>query len=167
MKEFDETWLTRLNATHSGGVFCKAAILVVDPMTTLRFADTQHGITFAGDDYQPLPMQWQGQEQSSEQKLPSVRVTVPNANGVVGAYLETVDLSGNDCTLQILHLDLLDDVSAVDQVVLQCMSVDWNEMAATLTLGINLALSEQLPRHVVTRAQFPGVPDSLRRASIL
>jgi len=167
MKFFEDSWLEKLNAQHSGGVFVKAAVLVVDPMTTLRFADTQHGITFAGDDYQPLPMQWQGQEQSSEQKLPSVRVTVPNANGVVGAYLETVDLSGNDCTLQILHLDLLDDVTAVDQVALQVMACDWNETAATLTLGINLALSEQLPRHVVTRAQFPGVPDSLRRASIL
>lgn len=167
MKTFSNNWIARLNAQHSGGVFIKAAILVVDGSTTKYYADVHDAITFDGNQYSPLPMVWEGEAQAASMELPSVRVTVPNVDGAVGAFVETTNVLGNDVTLQILHLDLLSVVTDVDKVTLQVMLIEWNGEMATFTLGINLALDQQLPKHVITRSEFPGVPDQFRRASIL
>lgn len=167
MKTFSSNWIAKLNAQHSGGVFVKAAILVVDGSTTKYYADAHDNITFDGQTYTPLSMAWEGEGQNAAMELPSVRVTVPNADGAVGAFLETKDLLGNDVTLQILHLDLLGVATDVEKVKLQIMMIESTWEIATFTLGLNLALDQQLPKHVITRAEFPGVPDQYRRASIL
>lgn len=164
---FSDEWIARLNATSGGGVFAKAVILVVSPSETLYFADTQESIDFNGETYQPMPMTWEAVGQNSQLALPSIRVTVPNVTGVIGSYLEVTNLLGADVTLQLLHLELLGTVTDVDTVRLQLMLYEWNELAATFTLGLNLGLTESLPRHVMTRAEYGGIPDSFRRASIL
>lgn len=167
MKIFSDDWLSRLNAKHSGGVFVKAAILSITDVLTGYYADTQRAITFDGNAYSPMPMSWQGTEQNSGMQLPSVQVVIPTIDGQVGTFLENNDLRGRDVTLQLLHLDLLSMVTDVDKVRLQVMMVEWDWQVATFTLSLNLGLQEQLPRHVITKAEFPGVPDSYRRASIL
>jgi hypothetical protein len=167
VKIFSDEWVARLNAQHGGGVFFKAAIVTVDDLTTNYYADVHDPVTFNSNLYLPLPMAWEGNEQTAQMSLPSIRVTVPNISGAVGAYLETTSLLGRDVTLQLLHQDLLSVVTDVDTVQLQVMMVEWGEQAAVFTLGLNLALTEQLPRGVVTRAEFPATPDTLRRASIL
>jgi hypothetical protein len=168
MKTFSDEWINRLNSTHSGGLFFKAAVLEVDDDTTLYFSDTQDPITFDGNVYTPLQMVWAGQETSAEMPLPSVKVTVPDINGAVGAFLETTSLNGRDVTLQLLHRDLLSVVTDVDTVQLQVMLIELKpQEAAVFTLGLNLALSDQLPKSVMTRAEYPGIPDAMRRASIL
>lgn len=167
MKAFNADWITRLNAQHSGGLFFLAAVLVVGPGDTRRYADTQRPIVFDGQTYTPLPLRVEGMGQSSQQSLPTVKLTVPNITGEVGEFLETTDILGHDVTLQILHLDLLGDVTNQDSIRLQVLAVPWNDQAATFQLGLNLALSEQLPRHLISAREFSGVPEGLRRASIL
>jgi hypothetical protein len=168
MKTFlSSDYIARLNARHFGGVFFKAAVIVVDGFTTLYFADLNETVTFDGHTYERLAMRWEGNSQTSQGSLPTVSVTVSNVNGRVGTYLEQQILIGCDVTLQLLHLDLLATVTDQDAVKLQVMAVQWNRQQAVFTLGVNLALQEMLPRHVITASEFPGVPDSLRRGSIL
>jgi len=167
MKNFGPQWIDRLNRQNSGGIFFLAAILEVGPGDTRRYADTQRQITFNGQNYIPLPLRVEGMGQSSQQTLPTVKLTVPNITGEVGEFLETTDILGHDVTLQILHLDLLGDVTNQDSIRLQVLAVPWNDQAATFQLGLNLALTEQLPRHLISAREFAGVPEGLRRASIL
>jgi len=168
MKTFlSSDYIARLNARHAGGVFFKAAVIVVDGSTTLYVADINESITFDGHAYERLAMRWEGNAQTSQGSLPTVSVTVSNVTGRVGTYLEQQILIGCDVTLQLLHLDLLATVTDQDAVKLQVMAVQWNRQQAVFTLGVNLALQEMLPRFVITAAEFPGVPDSLRRGSVL
>lgn len=167
MKNFSADWLARLNAQHSGGIFFLAAVLTVGPEDIRRYADVQRTIEFDGESYLPLPMRLEGLGQSAQQSLPAVRVTVAAVTGEVEAFLATTDILGHDVVLQILHLDLLDDVQMQDSIALQVMAAEWNHLTATFTLGINLALSDLLPRHVLTADFAPGVPEGYRRASVL
>ena len=167
MKLFSDDYIARLNAQHSGGVFVKAAVLTVAPGDLRYYADTQHTIVFDGQTYQPLAMAWGNMGQSGQMALPNVQVTVPNVTGIVGAFLETTSLLGNDVILHLLHLDLLGIVTDADNTRLQIMMVEWDRERAIFTLGLNVALTDNLPRAVITRAEFPGVPDAMRRASIL
>lgn len=167
MKAFSNEWIAALNARHTGGVFFRAAIVQLSQDVTGYFADVTDPIIFDGQTYTPLPMVWDGVGQNSQRSLPRLSITVPNVDGQIGAFLETASVIGNDVTLQLLHLDLLADVSNVDAATLQIVAVEWTDSQATFTLGLNLALTENLPRHVVTRGIFPGTPDTFRRASIL
>jgi hypothetical protein len=58
-------------------------------------------------------------------------------------------------------------VTDQDSLRLQVLAVQWNRQQAVFTLGFNLALQELLPRYVITAKEFPGVPEGLRRGSIL
>lgn len=142
-------------------------MLVVDDTTTQYYADTQDALTFDGQEYTPLPMQWQGVGQNSQRDLPRITVTVPNVDGQVGAFLETTSLLGRQVTLQLLHADLLATVTDVDRQRLQIVLVEWTDTQAVFTCGLSLGLTAQSPRRVVTRLEYPGVPDNIRRASIL
>lgn len=164
---FSDAYLARLNAHYNGGVLLRAAVLSIDDMTTGYYVDAHDPVTFNGNEYIPIPMRWQGIGQNSQRDLPRVSVTVSNVDGQVGAFLETTSLLGRDVTIQLLHADLLATVTDVDSIRLQILLVEWTDMQATFTAGLNLALTEQIPRRVVTRAEFPGTPDDLRRASIL
>lgn len=168
MKTFTADWIAHLNATHSGGVFFLAAVLTVtDPGDIRYYADTQRAIIFDGNTYNPLPMTVSGLGLTSQQSLPAVRLTTTNIAGNVGAFLETTDILGHDVEVKILHLDLLGNVSNQDSVHLQVLAVEWDDTRATFSLGLHIALQDLLPRHVITAEEFPGVPEGLRRASIL
>lgn len=167
MKQFSDEFIARLNATHSGGVFVKAAIVDLGQLSPRYFADVQGPLTFAGHTYTPLPMQWRGRQASSSMSLSTVQVTVPDITGEIDTFLQGSSLLGNDMTLQLLHRDLLAVVSNVDALRMQVMNYTWNWTQATFTLGHNIGLSEQIPRFVVSKKIFPGTKNLFRRASIL
>ena len=169
MKNFSSGFIDRLNAQESGGVFLKAAILTetTSPLVKKYFVDFERTITFDGNAYTPLPMRWEGSDMGAGMALPTVNVTVPNIGGEVINYLEGTDLLGNEVVLQIFHLDLLGTPTDVDKQTLYVMTIQGNLETAVFRLGLNMALGEMLPRHVITRKEFPGVPDDIRWASIL
>lgn len=167
MKSFSSSWIEHLNSTSDQGVFVKIAQVTL-PTTTLYLADTQAPLTFNGQVYQPRAMTWEGWEQTSQQSLPTIQVTVTDIDGVVGDFLERTNVLGLDVVLGIVHEDLLGTVTDVESVRLSIMAVDWQPgVSSTFHVGLDLALSELLPKGIITASEFPGVPESLRRASIL
>jgi hypothetical protein len=166
MKQFAAEWIRQLNAQHSGGVFFLAAVLAF-PGDTRYVADVQHPIVFNGNTYTPLPLQLEGVEQTTQQTLPTVRLRTANVHGIIGQFLETTSILGVDVTVQLLHLDLLGAVANQDSLQLQIMAAEWDDQVATVHLGLNLGLQETLPRHLITAAEFPGVPEGYRRGSVL
>lgn len=167
MKLFDASWIAALNAQHDGGTFFAAVAVDLDGVTTVRLANTPDAIVFDGQTFLPRPLTFSGLGQSSDRELPRVSVTLANVDGVIGAFLETTSLLGRLVTLYIFHEDLLGDVANTDTATLEIVLIEWTDEAAVFTCGLNLGLSESLPKNVITRSQFPGVPDSFRRASIL
>src|SRR5262245_47536340 len=123
MQTFSSEFVDHLNRQHSGGLFFKAATLVLSDTTRYYYADTQEPVVFEGHTYQPLPMQWEGLGQSNQMSLEPLRVTIDARNlpaaagfiptGEAGAddqvsdLLETTSLRGKTVILQILHHDLL------------------------------------------------------------
>lgn len=135
------------------------------------FVSHEESIIYQGNTYQPLPMFWGETSVSQAMNLPTVDVAVPNIDGQVADYLQHVDLSGRDVTLLLLHSHLLGD-SAVHQLKFQVLiatleNIGGDDEMAHFMLGINTGLDDFLPRHVITRTEFPGVPDDVRRASVL
>jgi len=167
VKTFTNDWLVRLNATHSGGVFFLAVELHVDTGDVRYYANTQRAIVFDGNTYQPVFLAISGLGQTSQQTLPAVQLTTTNVTGQLGQFLETTDVLGRDVILRILHLDLLNTVTNQDSIQLQILAAEWDEERATFALGLNIGLQELLPRHIITADFAPGVPEGLRRASIL
>lgn len=164
---FSSDYIRNLNALSQGGVFCLAAIVSVAPGDVRYLADVQDPFTFNGHLYSPRPMSFEGWGQTSQQSLPTLKVTVADVDGAVDAFLQTTSIIGHDVTLQILHLDLLGTATDQDSIRLNVMLVEWTWMAAVFTLGLNLGLAESIPRHVMGKAQYPGMADQFRRASIL
>jgi len=167
VKSFSSAWIDRLNRQSNAGVFVKAIVLSESASVTKYWVDAQRPIVFNANTYNPLPMAWEGVEVSSRMGLPTIKVTVPNLGGEVIDYLEGVDILGRAVTLQILHLDLLGDVSAVDAVTLSVMAIDGNLEAVTFTLGLDLNLNDPVPRGVITHQEFPAIPRNIRRATVL
>lgn len=177
-KTFTEAFITRLNAKHSGGTFVKALILTESNTGPVKryFVDHPRDVVFAGNTYKPLPMSWTGMDASRRLDLPAVRVTVPNFGAQIevtagvfrGAvdYVETIDCLENDVVLQILHLDLLADTSAKDEFLFTLQSVDSDDRAAVFTLGLSLGLKDLLPREIMTKEEFPGIPDTVERMAL-
>lgn len=168
MKEWLSTaYIDALNRLHSGGVFVKAAVVDIAPGTLLYFADAQAPFTFQGHLYTPLPMRWEGMGQTSQQTLPAITVTVANVDGQIGTYLEANIVFGRGARLQLLHLDLLGTSTDVDSVALNILACEWTWETAAFHLGLDIGLQEVLPRGLTTAEEMPGVPEGLRRASIL
>lgn len=166
MKSFDSGFLARLNAQYNAGVFLEALKLTESPSVTKYFVNAQRSIVFQGQTYTPLSMQWEGVELSATMALPSVRVTVPSIMGEVEDYLELTDITGQSVVLQIFHLDLLGVANAVDEVALEVMAIQGRPLeSVTFHLGLDLTLTQQLPRHLISSEEFPGIPDTLRLAA--
>lgn len=178
LSHFSDAFISRLNAQYGAGVFFSAATLVLDDTTRYYYANVPDPIVFDGHTYQPLPMQWEGLQQSSQMQLDTIRVTVSQrardartgeagADDQVSQLLETTSLRGKTVILQILHHDLLTDMSAQYRTQRVIVTVEWSMMQGVFTLALDVGLNIYLPRRIMTRAEFPGIPDALRRASIL
>jgi hypothetical protein len=135
--------------------------------TTLYFADVQTPFTFENHAYQPLLLRFDGLSQASQQQLPAVSVTAPNIDGQLGAWLEVHDVCGLIIILYLFHLDAIGQATEADRVRLSILAAEWDWLQATLHCGLDLGLSEVLPRTLYNALEEPGSPEGLRRASIL
>jgi hypothetical protein len=178
MKAFSDEFVRKLNARSEAGTFLKAIEVTEDADTPIirRYVDFEREITYGGNTYKRLPMAWSGLEIQPGMQLPTMDVTVPSVpmereDGEihsVSEWIELLDLLEHDVRLLILHLDLLDDSTAKDQVLLQIQTVqdDPAAGACVIRLGLNLDLTDMLPRGVITKAEFPGIPDDRVRIQI-
>jgi hypothetical protein len=166
LKHLSSSIISALNALGGGGVFAVAAVVTIAPGTTLYLADVQEPFVLAGHTYEPVPMRWEGMEQTSQQGLPAVTITVANIQGQIGAYLEEHDLFGQPITLQIVHLDRMGLVTEADTLRLLMLTAEWDWTMAAVHCGLDYGLNEVLPRTLYSAEGEPGVPE-LRRASIL
>jgi hypothetical protein len=172
VKQFSDAYIAKLNegARQRGGLFVKtmAVFEAIDGSVIHFVAAAQRSFVHLGNTYHPLPMAWEGLELSNQLQLPVVRVTVPSLDGTINDYLEEVDLLGHPVVLRILYLDAQQDlITDTDDVTLQLMALEGSFETIVLTLGLDLSLKESLPRHVMTRNEFPAIPDNIRRATIL
>ncbi len=168
MKTFSSEFLAQLNARLEAGTFLKAIEVSEDDDTTRYFVDFERAITYAGHEYLPLPMTWSGFEVERNMALPTMTIAVPSLDGTVIAWVEDLNVLERDVTLLILHLDQLGDSQAKDTLTLQIQGVqdDPGEGLCVFTLGLNLGLSDQLPRGLIMKADFPGIPDDRVRIQI-
>jgi hypothetical protein len=147
-------------------VWLKAAVIVHD-LGTDYWVHAAEPLTFQGHVYQPLHMEWEGIDASSTMQLPSVRVVVANIQGQAEEYVENVEMLGKDVRLQILHFDLLDTPTDVDEIALQVHSVEITRQTVSVLCGVNLGLNDLLPKFVIQRSEFPGNIDDIRRFTIV
>jgi hypothetical protein len=169
MKLFSTEYIQKLNATEGAGLFMQAVEVVesTSPLVVHRFVTHERALTYQGNVYVPLDMQWSGFELQRGMELPTLSIAVPSLNGTVARWVREKAILEHDVTLLILHQDLLDDVQARDLIRLQIQSLDDNPVAgvAVCSLGLNLALADLIPREVMTKKEFPGIPDDRVRIS--
>jgi hypothetical protein len=168
MKPFDSQFIDRLNALYGGGVLLRAALVFL-PSRTDAWVSYNESVVYRGITYQPLPMIWDGVEASSGMQLPGVRVSVDNTLGLAEDYIDSVNLLGCDVLLQLFSLELLQYPSYLyaDEIALQVQSIEVTMQAVSVMCGINLGLSDALPKHILTLKEFPGIPDQTRRLTII
>ena len=162
MQTYD--YIDKLNAAYSSGLFLRAAILTVSlsPLVKRYFVDFERSITFAGNVYEILPMKWLSVKSSSGMSLSTVEVVVSNIGDQVTEYQEETDITGNPCTLQIVHLDLLSTLTNFWQRLFDVQFVRAKpRVQASIILGRNIGLEDDLPRRVMTKADFPGLLDNV------
>jgi hypothetical protein len=164
-KLFSNAYIERLNAESSGGILLRSIILTEDPIGPVKkyFVDFDRELVVDGNTYVRLPMRWDGYEISSSMSLPQMKVSTFNLGQIVSDYVEEIDILGNEAIVQILHLDLLNDPTARDQITMQVQVVEGDDLFATFTLGMDLGLTDLLPRGVITKDEFPGVVDDVIR----
>jgi hypothetical protein len=176
-KTFSDAYIAAINARDCGGKLLKAIILTetISPLVKRFFVDHDSDIVYDGATYKPLAMSWQGLEISRQMSLPTMKITVPNMGHAIevapGAfrsvadYVHSIDVLEHDVTVRTLHLGLLGDLQAKDDFTFQLQMIDATAMAAVFTVGLNLGLKDTLPRNIMTRAEFPGIQDTIQRFS--
>jgi hypothetical protein len=168
VKALSNAFIQRLNAVSGTGRILKAIILVENPVgpVTKYYVDNDEDIIFDGNTYKAMPMRWSGVEMNASMSLPSMAVTVQNIGGEVMDYVETLNILDQDVTLRLIHSDLLNDPTAKDDVVMQIQSIEGDDIFVTFHLGLNLGLTDLLPRDVMTRNEFPGLVDDAVRFTV-
>lgn len=168
VKEFSTEYINELNKQSRGGIFVKAVDVVEDPGTsTIRyFVDHEQPITFNGNIYSPIFMDWSGFEVEHTMQLPQMGVTVPALKDQVITWAEEMDVRENDIFFRILHLSLLSDPVAQHQFRLQIQTITGDQGVAIFNCGMNLGFDDDLPRGTIKKSKYPGVPDSTSRILI-
>ena len=162
-------YLEKLNSQYRGGMFLRAVDLVgADPdgNTLLQyFVDHSEPITFNGNTYVPLRMSWDNLKTSQSMPMDGCTVTVSNV-GPVGIlmtnYLKTIDITDNEVTLRLLHLDLLSQTTGHWQRRGFILAVQGDASAVTFTVGRRLGRSV-LPRKVFLANEWPGLTAEVAR----
>jgi hypothetical protein len=156
----DADYIDKLNSQYEGGRFIKSVILIEDPTQNPQiikyYADNPEAVTFNGNTYQPLSMSWSGIKTSEGMPTSGTTVTIANIGNQVNKYLRTLDITGNKCTLQILHMDLLNLVTGYWQRNYKILGVNANNILAVFTVGRNVGRNK-LPREVMLKTEFPGL----------
>lgn len=164
MLVLSQEYISRLNAQYQGGIFLKAVEVVEDPAIGLTryFVDHTEEISWNGRTYLPLYMQWSNMKTSQGMPIEAAAITLSNLNKSVGQYLKQIDITDNDVTMRLLHLDLLNETSGHWQRKGYILAITGNAMVMNFTVGRRLGRNV-LPRKIYTQDKFPGLPSETAR----
>jgi len=142
----------------------KAVELVEDPSGPVvrYFVDHEESIVFAGHTYLPLHMIWDNLRTSQSMPIDAATVTVSNIAKLAGQYIKSIDVTDNEVTLRLLHLDLLSQTTGHWARKGTVLGVSGNAASVTFTVGRRLGRNV-LPRKVYTSREFPALSNEVAR----
>ncbi len=126
------------------------------PTSTARFTSFVETIAYAGNTYEPIPMQVSEEEQVADGTLPQMAVTVANFAGKAYAFATEHDLTGRNVTIRVINTES----SSGDEtkVTLQIKGAVFGDDFGTFELGFPYSLEADGPRRTYSRREFPGIP---------
>jgi hypothetical protein len=166
LKGLSSKQIADLNRDYDGGKFFEAMIVTrdmnADPQVKDYFCNFSRPITFEGNVYQPEAMSFDSSFTMSEaMELPTVKINLLNIGGVIDSYLHdpTVRIRQNDVIQQILHIDRRGIVTEYDRdrLQIQVISGTAGKGTATIYAGLNMRLSDRVPRQTLETNEFPGI----------
>ena len=129
---------------------------------TRYWADHESAIDFKGNTYQPLHMVWQNIKTTQSMPTEGASISVGNLGNIAVRYVKAYDVTGNTVIIQLLHLDLLSNLTNYWQRRYKVLGVQADQMLATFTVGRQLG-KNKLPRRVFTRKLFRGISSDVPR----
>lgn len=164
MNDFDSDYIDRLNRSYESGKFLKAAVLTetVSPLIKKYWVDHEVAIDFGGNTYEPLSMRWNNIKTSQAMPIEGAEIALSNISGAVTQYAKTFDVTGNEVILQLLHLDLLTNLTRYWKRKAKVLGVRMDRQAAIITVGRNLGRNK-LPRRVILNDEYPGISADVAR----
>ena len=164
MLALTDEYIAKLNATTSGGIFIKTVEFVEDYTGPVMryFVDHTESIVFNGNSYLPLKMSWDNLKTSNAMTIDAATISVSNLGGYAGKYIKEIDISDNDVTMRLLHLDLLSQTTGHWQRRGFILSAAGDVSSVTFTVGRRLGRNV-LPRKVYTQVEFPGLQSEVMR----
>ena len=160
-------FIQRLNAQYQGGLFVKVVELVEDPDAgpLIRyFVDHTEPITWNGNTYNPLHMAWDNIKTSAGMPIDAATISISNIEygGVPAQYIKTIDVTDNEVTLRILHLDLLNEITGHWVRTGTVLAVSGDVSVITFTVGRRLGRNV-LPRKIFLQRDWPGLSSEIPR----
>lgn len=165
VKTFSNAFVEELNKDHSAGIFVQAVELAI-PGDTQRFVAWEQPVTWQGNTYTPLHMEWSGLESDRGMQIPQMSVVVPSMHGQVMEWVEDVDIRELDVTFRLLHLDHLADASSQDSFALQVQTVTGDDQVVVINCSLTISLEDHLPRGAIMKSEFPGIPENASKILI-
>lgn len=170
MKAFSSEQIQELNRLSTSGIFVEACIFTRDQSDPNSAKDylVHYGkyVVFRNHVYQPIDMAWSGLKVSAGMELPTNEVVIADVGGVVTDYLEdpSIVMEGNDCWLQVLHIDKFGGITLVDAMLytVELITAEYGK-GVTFHLGVNFSLNDTIPRETIEKQEFPGIKDDAIR----
>lgn len=164
MQTFDADYIDKLNSTYQGGKFLKAVVVTenVSPLVQKYWVDHEKEIEFEGHTWTPLHMRWDNIKTSQSMPIEGATISVSNLGNQAIRYIKTVDISGNEVVLKLLHLDLLSTLTNYWTRRFKILSIRADVHAATFTCGRTLGRN-RLPRNVYLKDRYPGLSSDVAR----
>ena len=126
------------------------------------WADHESAIDFKGNTYVPLHMVWQNIKTTQGMPTEGASISVGNLGNIAVRYVKAWDVTGNTVIIQLLHLDLLSNLTNYWQRRYKVLGVQADQMLATFSVGRQLG-KNKLPRRVFTRQLFKGISSDVPR----
>jgi len=156
MKALPASLIVEKNRLYSDLPWVVLLEVQVDDSSWERWAVYPESVTFAGQEYSPLPAIFDTLSESSEAKIEGVQVQVANANREVSAYLENNNIIGNKVVLKIVSTSELSDANSCLSFTYRINRVQVTDQAAVFELGGEQLYVLQLPkqRFIRTRCRW-------------
>lgn len=162
MQDFDGDYISRLNSTYKAGKFLKAVQVTESPEVVKYWVDHEKPITFEGHVWESLPMRWDGIKTSQSMPIEGATISISNLGNQAVRYIKTVDISGSEIILKLLHLDLLSTLTHYWTRRYKILSIRADVHAATFTCGRVLGRNK-LPRNLYLKDRYRGLSDDIAR----
>ena len=165
--------IANLNKDYDGGTYFEAIIVTRDQTVTPAvkdyFCNFNRPIVYKGNVYTPERMNFDASFSMSEQmELPTVKINLLNIGGITDSYLHdpTVRVRKNDIIQQILHIDNFGEVTEYDndRLQIQVITGTAGKGTATISAGLNMRLTDRVPRETLETDEFPGIRGDVIRS---